>query len=397
MRYLTTLHSLFALTAMTASVLATAGTGYNLTATPSIPGMTYSSWTSINNVGDFASHDGIAYVGGQFLSRPNPGWYANIYQANAVNDNGSVAGYIWWYDGGNGSSLGTYTVNNQTTFIRSLVPNASGTKTSLNDLNNAGLAVGTASTSHYDPAPPYPGFPGVAGDYGTHAFRTDGVNKVDIATLGGVNSGGNGINSNGQVVGWSEIDRNSPTRHSFLYARGEVTDLGQIAGNDNSTALDINDAGLIIGNTTLNDNNPWHPKYTRGYIYENGQATLIDALGGDSSETTALNNHGQVVGNVLSDQGYTLHGFLYQNGKTIDLNTLIDPASGWTIRSALDINDRGQILVDACKNGLPCTSMLLAPDALLPLPAVPEPETYAMLLMGLGVLGWSSRRKRMVE
>ena len=43
--------------------------------------------------------------------------------------------------------------------------------------------------------------------------------------------------------------------------------------------------------------------------------------------------------------------FLYANGHTYDLSTLIAPNSGWQIDEALGINDHGEIVGDAYYNG----------------------------------------------
>lgn len=58
-----------------------------------------------------------------------------------------------------------------------------------------------------------------------------------------------------------------------------------------------------------------------------------------------------------------------------DLNSLVNPAEGpIRLLRALDINNQGQILVSA----------------------VPEPETYAMLLVGLGLLGFLAPLRRTI-
>ena len=41
--------------------------------------------------------------------------------------------------------------------------------------------------------------------------------------------------------------------------------------------------------------------------------------------------------------------FLYERGKMVNLNDLIPAGSGWLLDAALDINDRGQILVSAAR------------------------------------------------
>ena len=73
------------------------------------------------------------------------------------------------------------------------------------------------------------------------------------------------------------------------------------------------------------------------------------------------------------------------NGELRDLNTLVDIEGGWQLTTAQDINDAGQILGTACRNGS-CTSVLLSP--------VPEPATSLMLLAGLGALLPLTRRAR---
>lgn len=99
-----------------------------------------------------------------------------------------------------------------------------------------------------------------------------------------------------------------------------------------------------------------------------------------SSAAADVNNLGQIVGaGNLADGG--AHGFLYENGELIDLNALIDPAAGWTIRDAAAINDVEQIAATACRaDGCFAVRLDLVP-------AVPEPSSFAMLAAGL-VLGW---------
>jgi hypothetical protein len=48
----------------------------------------------------------------------------------------------------------------------------------------------------------------------------------------------------------------------------------------------------------------------------------------------------------IADAG-SYGAFLYRNGTSYDLNTLIAPNSGWQILDAYGINDRGEIVGDA--------------------------------------------------
>ena len=70
-----------------------------------------------------------------------------------------------------------------------------------------------------------------------------------------------------------------------------------------------------------------------------------------------------------------------------NLNSLIDPLSGWQIEDARDINDAGQIAAFGC-NVSTCHALLLTP--------VPEPQTWAMLVAGLGFVGLRRRKEQRV-
>jgi probable HAF family extracellular repeat protein len=72
---------------------------------------------------------------------------------------------------------------------------------------------------------------------------------LDLGTLGGSSSSAIGMNSTGQVVGYSQIagDR---TTHAFLSSGGVMHDLGTLGGS-NSCAFDINDSGQAVGESDM--------------------------------------------------------------------------------------------------------------------------------------------------
>ena len=83
----------------------------------------------------------------------------------------------------------------------------------------------------------------------SHAVRwrsSAGWAVEDLGTLGGCCSSGSGINTFGDVVGWSNLGSRSGTQRAFL-ARpaGAMTDLGAPQGQ--SAARDLNDFGVVVG------------------------------------------------------------------------------------------------------------------------------------------------------
>src|SRR5439155_19284580 len=79
-----------------------------------------------------------------------------------------------------------------------------------------------------------------------HAFIYSGGTMTDLGTLGGTNSRGYGINSNGQVVGRSDT-RTGDAYHAYLYSGGTMSDLDTRPGTNYSVAIEINDSGQIAG------------------------------------------------------------------------------------------------------------------------------------------------------
>ncbi|WP_435019355.1 hypothetical protein TA3x_001252 [Tundrisphaera sp. TA3] len=168
----------------------------------------------------------------------------------------------------------------------------------------------------------------------------------DVGSLGG-RTYANGLNESGVVVGGSEVYRNQ--FHAFVSRNGVMTDLGILPGGGNSYAIAIGDAGDIVGTAAIKDFGP-------------------------------------------------MHGFLFRDGRMIDLNTLIAEDLGLTITSAIDINASGQILGFATdrKTGL-FNTVLLTPDG-QPIPAdriiTPEPSSMALAALILAAAGAHRARAR---
>ena len=196
-----------------------------------------------------------------------------------------------------------------------------------------------------------------------------------------------GINDAGQIVGESNIDSalHAPS-HPWLYDAGALHDLGTLAGREVNSAVAINNAGQIAGYSE-SENGGMH-----AFFYEHGVMTDLGSFGGLDVTIGGMNQLGQVVGTGNTWDGPDIP-FITRAGALVDLNTLIDPASGWLITTALDINDRGQIAANACRDSL-CSPVLLNLAS-----PVPEPGALLLWLAGAAALaGWrqwrAHRRKK---
>jgi probable HAF family extracellular repeat protein len=117
--------------------------------------------------------------------------------------------------------------------------------------------------------------------------------------------------------------------------------------------------------------------------------TDLGTLGGAVSVGKSINDSGQVTGfSTLANRAG--RPFIYDNGVMSDLNSLIDPLSGWMLLESDAINNNGQITGFGNFNGQ-TRGFLLSPIATN---VVPEPASWAMLIAGFGLVGAVQRRRR---
>jgi probable HAF family extracellular repeat protein len=245
-------------------------------------------------------------------------------------------------------------------------------------INGAGTIVGGASTADT--------FDGVLPR--AYVFAAGSMSSIGTFPNGDA-SVASAINSAGHVVGQSAISTDDPPEHpyhAFLYADGAMVDLGTLGGLF-SRANSINDGGAVVGEASTGALWPSGHFVPHAFLFAGGRMQDLGAFGGEfaASQANDINTLGQVVGASEADSG-DRRGFLFECGKMLDLNALIDPASGWVVRSAQAINDLQQIAATACR-GDDCFAVRL--DLIS---AVPEPATTLMLLAGLALLGCWRRR-----
>jgi probable HAF family extracellular repeat protein len=154
------------------------------------------------------------------------------------------------------------------------------------------------------------------------------------------------INDRGRVVGRANTGLGA--EHAFLWADGEVTDIGTLPGCDRmSEATAINNWGRVVGYSVHEEQDPNDPfmstYYSRAFLWNGCGLTELGTLGGDSSVAYGINDRGQIVG--WSDSNDDHFAFLYEHGEMIRLDSLLETDSGWErLIFANCINNKGQIV-----------------------------------------------------
>ena len=169
-----------------------------------------------------------------------------------------------------------------------------------------------------------------------HIFFWEKGRMTDLGSLGGTLGFPNDINSRGQVIGNMTLPGDE-SQHPFLWDRGKLIDLGTFGGS-NGDANWMNDAGEVVGRAEFPGDQVRH-----AFVWKHGVKKDLGPPPGDlCTNAFGINSAGQVVGTSGVCHG-ALHAVLWENGSTIDLNTLIPPSSSLQLVYALSINDRGEI------------------------------------------------------
>ena len=207
-----------------------------------------------------------------------------------------------------------------------------------------------------------------------HSFLRDPDQGIsDIGLFGGRSIYATDINDQGQIVGAIWMEGVGPYR-PFLLSGGDFRDLGNLFGTSASCALSINSEEeiLVSSESSLS-------------LYSSGQVLDIPPIPGSVgfdgygwAFDASMNNHGHVVGTSVVRFDPVMqnicHPFLYHEGTTLDLDSVINPSLGWELTRAYDINDSGQIVGVGTINGA-THGFLLTP--------VPEPSCLLFLFVGI--------------
>lgn len=217
------------------------------------------------------------------------------------------------------------------------------------DINNANVIVGSSSNGTASKATKWTfnGTSYVAADLGTIAGTPTSTGRAAAINEGGA-AAGQSTNSAGttQATLWNAgvitnlTSLGDGTRFSQAYGINEHL---EVVGSS-STGQTVGD---LIGTTSTTS-------ITRAFYWKNGVITELPPTNLYSptnngpttnyhSVANDINDAGLVVGNSQRISGSPAAATLWRNGVAIDLNTFLPPGSGWVLTNADGINERGDI------------------------------------------------------
>jgi probable HAF family extracellular repeat protein len=168
------------------------------------------------------------------------------------------------------------------------------------------------------------------------AFFSDGV-ATDLGTFGGPSSMALAINDSGWVAGRADISTGGDRGFRWKPG-GTLKQLKHIAGWD-SSARDVNERGHVLA-STLDKELRLIAYIDRGH---GGEIDILPSIEGLDMSARAMNNRDEVISNIRNWEGISSPA-LTRKGKTRWLLGLLnDSRFGWSLGTALGINDAGQI------------------------------------------------------
>ncbi|WP_341678479.1 hypothetical protein [Niveibacterium sp. SC-1] len=286
--------------------------------------------------------------------------------AMSINASGQISGSAFWRQFPPPTQSGSTGLLWHEGQVATLPPLPGGDLSYAGGINDAGQVVGISTNAAFDARPVV-------------------WNAGQPTDLGGEGAGARAINESGLIVGYASLPAGGT--HAALWQDGVLTGLGGLGGNL-AGAEDINDAGQIVGLSTVSDTGPYHAT-----LWDHGLIIDLGTSAGQNSSAVAINARGQIVGyyiDIVQGGGPVL----WENNAPLLLEALVDPATitpGWSIGNPADINDLGWI-VGAAYNAQTQESRAYL---LRPVEAnVSEPSSAALLVAASGALCLAARRRR---
>jgi len=131
-----------------------------------------------------------------------------------------------------------------------------------------------------------------------------------------------------------------PRFQAALFSKGRVTEVANAGGYNESIVGGINDAGDVVGNFNYYDSTG-NGKGTLGFLYQNGQLTLLNNPIPNQKESSAfaINNSGLIVGGAVFPNG-NIHPAIYSGGQWHDIGVIGRPGA---FGGATSVNNQGWV------------------------------------------------------
>jgi probable HAF family extracellular repeat protein len=284
----------------------------------------------LTDLGTFGGPNSIAFGGPNFL-----GQVVGEAETSTSDPNGED------YCG-----FGTYLICQPFLWQHSVMtplPTLGGHNGTATNINKRGEVVGSAENNRTDPACPAPQvlqFKPVVWENGKiHELQTFPGDPDGSAFW---------VNDYGVVVGTSgtcgPFDPNTFTNlmasHALLWKNGQAIDLHNLGGSEGNIAFSINNQNHVVGLSDLPGDTTFHAFL---WTEHTGMKDLGTLPGDVASVALNINDAGDVVG-VSLDTNFNLRPFLRQNGEMIDFSTLTPADSPLIPLIAEVINIRGQVV-----------------------------------------------------
>ncbi len=214
-------------------------------------------------------------------------------------------------------------------------------------------------------------FIGIVGEDGS-------VVRTPLGLFGDKSTVGRGVNTLGEVVGWSVPYTDS---RALWFTEGAVVALPDLGGTYNRGDA-ISESAVAVGYVSLPGAQNAFLSGVGAY-WHLGEQPMLTTIGqlGTSIKTSlsAVNGAGVAVGEARFDVLPVLEQFraiiFSPSAGLANLNTLVDPESGWTLETAESINDAGFIVGSGRLEGVPGRrAYLFVPDPIERDPIDEEPE-----------------------
>lgn len=236
-----------------------------------------------------------------------------LAEAHGISEGGLVAG---WMQNPAGTTEAVRWIGGAPSFL-GMLPGHVGSLAQ--DVNDDGLVAGWSVTSVGDPVA---------------SVWIDG----QIQAIAGAHSWAFAVSETGDVVGrqWVGVDI-----EAFRWRDGVFTVLPDL-GPNHASAVGASPKGLIAGGAQSPVTGALHAVV---WAPDLSLTDLGHFPGGFSAQAYDVNDAGVAVGVAVIDPvGEVMWAMVWRGGPAEDLNTLIQPGTGWTLFEARAVNDRGEIV-----------------------------------------------------